>query len=397
MRKNNLQHNGQFLAYIRVSSKDQAQGMSLEVQQHQIENYAREKEIRIAEFFGGVESASKTGREEFGEMIKLLKAQKYQGIIFHKVDRSGRNPSDQGKLYELMEEGYEFHFVTERYSTKDQTGKMMLYLLWAVASGFSENLRIEISKGIFGLLRNGRSPNPGPIGYRDAGRGVKELDTKLAPLVKKAYEWYSKGDVDIKTLHKKLTESGFTDKRGKIVHWKTLYKLLRNPFYYGLIHYNGEDFAGAHVPIIDKKLFDEVQEVLDTKSFKHQRKFQYLFQHMISCRVCQKPTRCMSAKRRYRYYSCRNLDCKFNLREEIIDDVFFKGLQQLEFEDSEVTAFLKAVEVFRTDLAASKADDIKHIDLELAKIIEENERLLNLLLKQDITSEEFKRKKSKKH
>ena len=89
--------------------------MSLEVQQDQIESYARDKNLQIAKVFGGVESASTTGREEFGDMMQTLKKQKYQGIIFHKIDRSGRNPADQGELYKLMEEGFEFHFAYEKY------------------------------------------------------------------------------------------------------------------------------------------------------------------------------------------------------------------------------------------------------------------------------------------
>ncbi len=395
MKKEKLNHNGQFLAYVRVSSKDQALGMSLDVQREQIDNYAREKNIKIAKYFGGVESASKAGREEFGEMLETLVKGKYQGICYHKIDRSGRNPTDQARLYELMELGYEFHFVAERYSTNDPTGKMTLYLLWAVASGFSDNLKFEINKGIFGLLRDGKYPNPAPVGFRDAGRGVKELDPKLAPIVKKAFEWYSKGDISVENLHNKLNSLGFTDKRGNKTQFKMLYKLLRNSFYYGLIKYNGESFTGSHTPIIDKALFDKVQVVLDSKGAKHTRKFHYLFSNLITCRVCQSPTRCLSAKGRYKYYSCRNKACKFNLREQVVDEIFFAELQKLEFNNSEVKLFLKAVEVFRSDLVASKADEIKHIELELAKLREENERLLNLLLRQDITNEEYKNKKSK--
>jgi len=395
MPKNNLQHNGKFLAYIRVSSKDQEQGMSLEVQQHQIETYTREKEIQIDQFFGGVESASATGREEFGELVSILKKEKYQGVIFHKIDRSGRNPADQGKLYELMEEGYEFHFVYERYSTKDGTGRIMLYMMWAMASAYSENLKAEIQKGIFGLLKNGRYPNPAPVGYKDANHGVKLIDEKLAPLVKKAFELYSTNNYDVKTLHKRLSDLGMTNKKGKPLNTQTLYKMFRNSFYYGCIEYNGESYVGAHEPIISKELFDRVQEVMNKKSYKHKRKFVYLFAGLVSCRVCGKPLRSISAKNRYKYYSCRNLDCKCNLKEETVESQFFSGLRKLEFEDKEVEAFLEAVKVFRQELRQTKGAELKHIALELEKIKSDSDHLLDLYLGKKIDDLEHKTVKTK--
>ena len=116
---------------------------------------------------------------------------------------------------------------------------------------------------------------------------------------------------------------------------------------------------------------------------------------MINCPVCGKPLRCLSSKRKYKYYSCRNLSCKTNLKEEFIEDQFFKDLQRLEFNDSEVNAFLKAVEIFRHDLKLSKADEIKHLDMELAKLTQETERLLDAYLKQNIGESDFKLMKQK--
>jgi len=365
-----------YLGYTRVSSKDQALGLSLDEQKNQIQKYAQNRELAIADWYGGVESAFTPGREEFQEAIRVMKKERYKGIIFHKADRSGRNPSDQGKLYELMLEGYEFHFVTENISTKEHTGRQTLYFMWAVASGYSENLQIEVRKGRGALLRLGRFPHACPVGYLDTGHGIKILDPKLAPLVKKAFEIYAKGHHTIPKLHKEMTKLGLTRKHGQELRPKDFYKILRKKFYYGCVEVAGQTYIGTHSKLIDKKLFDDVQYILDERSFKHHRKFWYYFQHMVNCPVCDKPLRCLSAKRKYKYYSCRNLACKTNLKEETIEDQFFKDLLRLEFDDSEVKSFLKAVEVFRKDLKMSKEDEIKHLDMELAKLKAEKERLL---------------------
>lgn len=395
--KENDQLINKYLAYTRVSSKDQALGLSLDEQKVQIQKYASSRNIEIPEdgWFGGVESAFTPGREEFNEVINTMKKLNYKGIIFHKADRSGRNPSDQGKLYDLMLKGYEFHFVTENISTKEHTGRQTLYFMWAVASGYSENLQIEVKKGIGALLRLGRYPNPAPIGYLDKGKGIKELDPQLAPLVKKTFELYGSGHYDIAKLYKEMVARGLTNKRGEKLNIQTMYKLLRNKFYYGCIEYNAQTYVGSHDKIIDKKLFDDVQFILNEKSFKHHRKFWYYFQHMINCPKCGKPLRCMSAKQRYKYYSCRDLTCKSNIKQEFIDESFVKALKELEFSDTETNAFLKAVEVFRHDLKQSKETEIKHLDMELAKIRQETERLLDAYLKQQITEDDFRLTKQK--
>lgn len=397
--------NGKYLAYVRVSSKDQEQGMSLEVQKERVESYARENNLIIDRFFGGTESAAKTGRKEFDAMMETLKRQNYTGIIFHKIDRAGRNPGDQGDLYRLMEQGHEFHFAHERYSTKNEMGRIVLYLLWAVASGFSENLKIEINKGLSGMLKNGRYPRPSPIGYIDQldsegkGDGTKIPDPERQHLIKELFKLYSTGNYDIPKLHKLMLQKGLTTKATKKyvsrpIQQKHIYKILRNSFYTGVMFVKGQLHMGKHKPLIDKQLFDKVQSVLDNKGFKHHRKFYYLFQHMIVCKVCSKPLRCMSAKGRYKYYSCRNLACKCNIREEEIDESFFARLQVLEFNNMEVNGFLKAVEVFRSDLKQSQAEQISHIDMELAKVQQESSRLLDLLLHQLITDSDYKAKKN---
>jgi len=41
------------------------------------------------------------------------------------------------------------------------------------------------------------------------------------------------------------------------------------PFYIGLFSYAGELYEGKHQPVISKKIFDQVQEVLKQKSRPH--------------------------------------------------------------------------------------------------------------------------------
>jgi len=59
-----------------------------------------------------------------------------------------------------------------------------------------------------------------------------------------------------------LAQKGILRRSGKIWHKDRAKYLLSNPFYYGHFRYAKEVYEGKHEPIITKKLFDKVQEIL---------------------------------------------------------------------------------------------------------------------------------------
>ena len=63
--------------------------------------------------------------------------------------------------------------------------------------------------------------------------------------------------------------------------------MFKNPFFYGVMKFNGELFEGKHEPIISKRLFDEVQEVTQRKS-KHKtpQLKPYLYRGLFRCGEC---------------------------------------------------------------------------------------------------------------
>jgi site-specific DNA recombinase len=201
-----------FLAYVRVSSKDQSRGTSLDEQKAQVLRYANSKGYNITKFYGEIESASKMGRSEFKDLIDQLKREKLAGIIFPKIDRSSRNPKDSADLYQLMLEGYQLDFASEGISTDNSTGRHMMYIMWGLASGYSENLRAEINKGILGRLKQGRLPSPPPLGYyrvKDkSGNGdcISHLDPAKAPLLKRMFQEYATGKYTVEDMVKRTKE-----------------------------------------------------------------------------------------------------------------------------------------------------------------------------------------------
>jgi len=65
---------------------------------------------------------------------------------------------------------------------------------------------------------------------------------------------------------KKFNALGLRGKSNNGLAISNYQTILKNPIYTGLMRYNGELYEGKHEPIITKKLFDDVQEVMTRKS-----------------------------------------------------------------------------------------------------------------------------------
>lgn len=375
MQENNLQTNKRVAGYLRVSTKDQSRTASLQEQKNIIENYAHNKGLEIVRYFGEVESASKPGREIFKEMLDHLRKEKLGGVIFPKTDRSSRNPADSFELYRLMMEGFTLFFASEGYSTADAMGRHMMYIMWGLASGYSENLKTEINKGIMGRLHQGRLPGPPPLGYcrRKSKNGESDcrsyLDPKKAPLVKRLFEEYATGKYSIETMVARSKAFGLTNKNGNYLTKEPIRRILTQPFYYGLICHKRGTFPGDHQPLVTKAFFDKVQYVFKDRGFKIEYHYKYVFQGLLKCYVFGNKLKAMTAKRVFHYYLCRNKSCGIGtISESILEDQFLAKLKEIQFNEAEAVGFKKALAKFHKNEFKSKEEQAQALKLEIASL-----------------------------
>ena len=74
----------------------------------------------------------------------------------------------------------------------------------------------------------------------------------------------------------------------KVLGVNRLATMLRNPYYIGIVQYNGKTYKGRHEPLVDETTFQEVQDLLDSKrrsGEKSWRHFHYL-RGSLYCREC---------------------------------------------------------------------------------------------------------------
>jgi len=335
--------NKKYFSYVRVSTQRQGQfGTSLIEQKAAIERYAQKFNLNISRHFEERETAAKSGRPVFLDMLTSLRRGKASGVIIHKIDRSARNLKDWADLGGLIDSGVEVHFASESLDLNSRGGRLSADIQAVVASDYIRNLREETKKGIYGRLKQGLYPFPAVIGYSDTGKGnPKKIDKIQSPLIKQAFELYSKGNVGLIALSDLMYEKGLRNKNGKKVTISGIATILHNPFYIGIIRIEktGEMFAGKHKPLVSKVLFDQVQAVFEGKNIPKSEKHFFIFRRHIYCAKCQNLYIAEKQKGEI-YYRCHTRGCtKGTIREDLINSEVLKFLKPLELNDLEYEFF----------------------------------------------------------
>jgi DNA invertase Pin-like site-specific DNA recombinase len=311
----------QLFAYIRVSGKKQKEGVSLPEQRAIIKAYADRIGATIIEWFEETRTAAKAGRPVFARMTTLLRAGKAEGVIIHKLDRGTRNFRDWAEIDELIESGVDVFVANDNLDLRSRGGRLAADVQIAVAVDYIRNLREEALKGIHGRLKQGILPSHAPIGYLDRGKGnPKAIDPVRGPLVRHLFELYAKGSYTLRDLTAEGIVSGLRNLSGNPLRLTQIQKILRNPFYAGVIRSKRFGlFTGAHEPLMKRSLFDRVQSVLDGKFVRRTVQHDFLFRRMLHCKTCGRSL-IASARKGHVYYRCSNIACPTtSVREDRVD------------------------------------------------------------------------------
>lgn len=302
-----------YFAYIRVSTVKQGEhGCSLDEQKASIVAYAKRHDLTIGEWFEEMETAAKQGRPTFNRLTTLLKQGKAAGVIIHKIDRSARNLKDWAGLGELIDVGIEVLFAHEGLDMQTRGGRLAADIQAVVAADFIRNLRQEVRKGFYGRLKQGFYPLPAPRGYENQGKAkAKTIHPIEGPLVAEAFQLYATGKHSLESLRHEMNQRGLSQRSGKPLSFNGMSKMLRNPFYSGLIRINktGEVFEGNHTPLVTKSTFDRVQAVMSGRLYPRIESHEFRFRRLIKCDACKRSLTGERQKGRI-YYRCHDRSCR---------------------------------------------------------------------------------------
>ena len=358
--------------YARVSSKEQEkEGYSVDAQLKLLREYAERQGLEIAQEFIDVETAKRTGRQNFNEMIACVRKRKSIGaILVEKTDRLLRNLKDWVTIDELVNGlNVEIHLPKEgEVLSRDSrsSAKFMFGIKVLMSKQYSENLSEESRKGIREKAEQGIYPGQAPLGYQNItnaeGRKVIVLDEERAPMIKQIFEWYAEGHASLKTIASDIRAAGLTYRKSNApIPTSTVSYILNNRIYIGQFDWDGKVYQGKHEPIIDTELWNRVQGIL--KERRHgtniHRRHDFMFSGLLTCAKCGCAVTAEIKKERLIYYHCTGhasrrigepATCSRKyVREEVLEQQFSEILGRLKMDDRVFEKMRKALQSSHVD------------------------------------------------
>ena len=324
-----------------MSSLEQVEGTSLDLQERLCREYAQREGIAIhAVFVERGESAKTVDRTEFIKAIAFCatKRNAIDYFIVYKIDRFSRNQTDYAITKQRLKKyGTEIRSVSEKIDDSP-SGKLMEIMLSGFAE-FDNNIRTERSvNGMRERLKKGVWVWRAPLGYRRITRGDNlSPDPDYIPYIKTIFEEYAKGIHTYKSLAHVINERGFSTRNGTLATPQLMQIVLRNPLYCGIIRVWDIETNGDFEPIIDAQLFSKCQ-VSGKHYGAHPRLAKnpdFPLRRLIVCAHCHQPftgSYCRSRNgKRHPYYHHSHQDCEYAKfhPKETLENTFADYLRQL--------------------------------------------------------------------
>src|SRR3989339_493289 len=263
---------------------------------------------------------------------------------------------------------------------------------------YVDNLSENIKRGHSNKVKEGIWPQMSPIGYVNVKSGGIIPHIDLAPLVKKTFEAYATGNFTLREVRDKFNALGLKRKGGRELAVSNYQKLLKNPIYTGLMRYNGEIFDGKHEPIITKKLFDSVQEVLANKSKPKSPKLKpYVYRGFFRCGECG----CFittETQKGHNYLRCtkrKNPCSQRYAREDAITSQIREEIKKVSLASAWTNASINFFENEKIKIAQAESSFAQKARDELVEIETKLDRLLDLQLDGNLSQAEYTAKKYK--
>ena len=195
-----------------------------------------------------------------------------------------------------------------------------------------------------------------------------------------------------------LAQEGITTSGGKSLKRDQISFILSNPIYIGLFRYGGELHEGRHQPVISKKIFDKVQEILRQRGKpKTKPKIAKPFLGLLRCGECERGITA-EIQKGHTYYRCtkKNTECSQPyVREEKLDRQLSSLLQKFSLRPDWADKLLSMLEKDKLETAQFLNAFVQEVKSKIRNIETKLQRLLDGYLEQDIDREVYRLEKGK--
>lgn len=247
--------------YVRVST-DKQEELSPDSQEKLLREYASKNNIIILKVFFeiGISGRKADKRPEFQKMIGLAKSSDHpvDVILVWKFSRFARNQEESIVYKSLLRKQSNVDVVSVSEPLIDGPfGSLIERIIEWMDEYYSIRLSGEVLRGMKEkATKKGYQMSP-PFGYRAVGNGdpykIDPDEMKIVDFICDEFDYHNS---DVTKITRKLNDMGVRTRRGNPFESRSVERILKNPFYYGLVAWNGITFMGTHEVHYSKERFE---------------------------------------------------------------------------------------------------------------------------------------------
>lgn len=370
--------------YARYSCDKQTE-QSIEGQVRVIKEFAeREGYVIIGSYYDRAKSAKTANRPEFLKMIQDSAKGLFSFVLVYKLDRFSRNRYDSAFYKQkLRQNGVQVVSATECLSDNPES-IITEAMLEAMAEFYSAELSQKTKRGMReSALKCQSTGSAAPIGYKWGEDKKLHINEATAPIPRIIFEMYADGKGK-KEICDTLNANGYKTRTGRPFSINSLDSVLVNKKYIGIYTYDGIEIENGCPALIDKAVFDNVQQLIQrTKKApaRARAKVEYLLAGKLFCGNCGAPLIAVGGTSRngqqHHYYRCKNFkECgKKAERKGFIEWLAADQVTELLNQESRAEILAeKVITAFSSSMESEKIDilerQISAIETKINNVVE---------------------------
>ena len=430
-------------SYCRVSTDREDQINSFESQQKFFREYIeRHPDWELCEVYAdeGITGTSTKKRTQFKRMINDAYAGKFKLIITKEVSRFSRNLLDTiAYTRELKSLGIGVIFMNDGFTSLDPDSELRLSIMGSIAQEESRKTSSRVKWGQTRQMERGVVFGTSLLGY-DVCDGKLTINPEGAEIVRLIFHKYGIEKKGTSIIARELREAGFKTYRDNTV-WSSshIVKILHNEKYVGdlvqkktitpdyLTHtkkYNrGEEeliiIKDHHEPIIERELWDTVQEELKKRNRKNStasgHSNRYVFSGKMVCGECgarfvarSKTRKSGSSYMRWGCYTAstlgvKSVDIQGNLigcdigktiRDDLAMEALTKAITSIPVDFGWIIQNLTNIVNAAVSASDDPMEDVQKLEKQIQQIMKKKEAIIEAYVSGDLSKEELQHMKA---
>jgi site-specific DNA recombinase len=311
--------------YCRVSTKEQASNLSLEVQEEKCRAYCSQNKWEVTRVFRDAESAKTVNRTAFQEMLEFcgLNKKVIAAVVVYDGSRFSRETMDALTVEAFLNaKDIVVRSATQPFDESPEGG-LIKTLIYAYGT-YDNKLRAKRTiDGMQKAIQKGLWVHKPPLGYVNVLRATEDSaniapDPEKAPLIRHAFDLYATGRYEKNEVLEKVTSMGLRGRGGQCLSPQSFSNMICNPVYAGWIVSSwGLRARGRFEPIVSEETYQRSQVVSESRrvggASRGSLDHEFPLRGLVRCGTCGTPLTGSfstgSKGGKYPYYFCPRKEC----------------------------------------------------------------------------------------